>query len=112
MERHSAASIPEEDSAVPETVLVQKIAQTAHQLGRLPLLPQDNQHFANSYGRSSDLLQDKARESFVEVIELGFLSMVYAVRVTPAYPLAPAMKNKPPMHPMFSLGQVRITDED
>ncbi|MER3405319.1 MAG: hypothetical protein C4289_09315 [Chloroflexota bacterium] len=95
-----------------DATVVQCIRDTAEHLSRVPFLGQHHQELASRHCRSGDFVEEEVREGVVEIVQLGVLASVNALRVVLADPLAPAVQHQPPVQTLLSPWQMRVSDKD
>jgi hypothetical protein len=91
---------------------MEEVADAAHSLGSMPLLAQDSHQLALGYGRRCDMFHHIVREGLVEIIKLAFFTIVDAMGMILAYPLAPTVQNQFAILAHFLAGEFGIADEE
>ena len=104
--------VPEQHRVVPQPVLPENVADTAHHLGGVPLLSQDHHQLARGRGRLHHVVLHEVRDGLVEITELVLLAIVHAVRMVPADPLTPAVQDQLAVLPQLFSRAVGIADEE
>src|SRR6266849_1398353 len=103
--------VPEDDHAIAQPTVVQRIRKEVHRPRRVPLLSHDD-HVATGGERGRDDVVDQAgREARVPVADLLLLSVVDTSTVARRDPLAPAPVDEPARIVTLLTGKVRVATE-
>ncbi len=112
VEREGVVGVPEQHRVVPEAMLVEGIADAAHDFGGMPLLSQNNNQLVLSDGGPHDVVSHERRDGVVVVAELVLFTIINAVGMVLADPLAPTVQNELAVLSLFFARAIGVPNEE
>src|SRR5258706_8252009 len=103
--------VPENDHAIPQAAVVQRLRKEVHRPRCVPLLSHHDHVASGGDGRRDDVVDEAGREARVPVADLLLLPVVDASTVARGDPLAPAPVDKPARLVALLTGKVGVATE-